>query len=45
MIHFFGNLNTKVFAVQTVSNITYETIAKLEWLFGDQPKIERTILD
>ena len=45
MIHFFGNLNTKVFAVQTVSNITYETIAKLEWLFGDKPKIERTILD
>ena len=45
MIHFFGNLDTKVFAVQTVNDITYETSAKLKWLFGDQPKIERTTLD
>ena len=45
MIHFFGNLDTKVFAVQAVNDITYETITKLKWLFGDQPKIERTTLD
>ena len=45
MIHFFGNLDTKVFAVQTVNDITYETSAKLKWLFGDQPKIECTTLD
>ena len=45
MIHFFGNLDTKVFAVQTVNDITYETCAKLQWLFGDQPKIEHTTLD
>ena len=45
MIHFFGNLDTKVFAVQAVNDITYETITKLKWLFGDQPKIEHTTLD
>ena len=45
MIHFFGNLDTKVFAVQTVNDITSETCAKLQWLFGDQPKIERTTID
>ena len=45
MIHFFGNLDTKVFAVQTVNDITSETCAKLQWLFGDEPKIERTTID
>ena len=45
MIHFFGTLDTKVFAVQTVNELTPETIAKLQWLFGDQPKIEQTTLD
>ena len=44
MIHFFGTLDTKVFAVQTVNELTTETIAKLQWLFGDQPKIEQTTL-
>ena len=45
MIHFFGNPDSKVFAVQTASDLTSETIAKLQWLFGDQPKIERTTLN
>ena len=45
MIHFFGNLNTKVFAVQTVNDLSSNTIAKLQWLFGDQPKIEHTTLN
>ena len=45
MIHFFGTLDTKVFAVQTVNELTPETIAKLQWLFGDQPKIEQTTLN
>ena len=45
MIHFFGHPTTKVFAVQTVSDLTSETIAKLQWLFGDQPKIEQTTLN
>jgi phosphoribosylformylglycinamidine synthase len=45
MIHFFGTPDIKVFAVQTVSDLTPETIAKLQWLFGDQPKIEQTTLN
>ena len=45
MIHFFGTLDTKVFAVQTVNELTPETVAKLQWLFGDQPKIEQTTLN
>ena len=45
MIHFFGNQNNKVFAVQTTEELTTETISKLTWLFGDQPKINMTSLD
>ncbi|QTD37760.1 phosphoribosylformylglycinamidine synthase [Polaribacter batillariae] len=45
MIHFFGNTNSKVFAVQTTKNIPKKTIDKLTWLFGNQPKIEETNLD
>jgi phosphoribosylformylglycinamidine synthase len=45
MIHFFGIPEIKVFAVQTVNDLTPETICKLQWLFGDQPKIELTTLN
>ncbi|OIQ28340.1 MAG: phosphoribosylformylglycinamidine synthase [Bacteroidetes bacterium MedPE-SWsnd-G2] len=45
MIHFFGNVNSNVFAVQTAKELSSETIAKLTWLFGDQPKIEQASLD
>ena len=45
MIHFFGIPEIKVFAVQTVNDLTPETISKLQWLFGDQPKIELTTLN
>ncbi|MBT8272962.1 MAG: phosphoribosylformylglycinamidine synthase, partial [Bacteroidia bacterium] len=45
MIHFFGNLNSKVFAVQTSEELSTETAAKLNWLFGNQPKIEQASLD
>jgi phosphoribosylformylglycinamidine synthase len=45
MIHFFGNINSKVFAVQTTEKLTTETISKLTWLFADQPKIEETTID
>ena len=44
MIHFFGTLDTTIFAVQTGTDLTPETIAKLKWLFGDKPKIEDTAL-
>jgi len=45
MIHFFGNVNSKVFAVQTTKELSTETITKLVWLFGNQPKIEQASLD
>lgn len=38
MIHFFGNQNSKVFAVQATKELSTETISKLVWLFGDQQK-------
>ncbi|UKM64722.1 phosphoribosylformylglycinamidine synthase [Flavobacteriaceae bacterium GSB9] len=45
MIHFFGNVTSKVFAVQTTKELSAETISKLTWLFGNQPKIEQASLD
>jgi phosphoribosylformylglycinamidine synthase len=45
MIHFFGNQNSKVFAVQATKELSTETISKLTWLFGDQHKIEQASLD
>ncbi|MEM1002314.1 MAG: phosphoribosylformylglycinamidine synthase, partial [Bacteroidota bacterium] len=53
MIHFFGDANTKVFAVQTHPNdngqtpqeLNAETVSKLSWLFGNQPKIEQASID
>ncbi|MBT8310444.1 MAG: phosphoribosylformylglycinamidine synthase [Flavobacteriaceae bacterium] len=45
MIHFFGNQNSKVFAVQTEKELSPETVSKLIWLFGNQPKIEQASLD
>ena len=45
MIHFFGNASSKVFAVQTTKELSTETINKLVWLFGNQPKIEQASLD
>ncbi|XMO85596.1 phosphoribosylformylglycinamidine synthase [Algibacter sp. AS12] len=45
MIHFFGNITSKVFAVQTTKELSTETISKLEWLFGNQSKIEQASLD
>lgn len=45
MIHFFGNQNSKVFAVQATKELSTETINKLTWLFGNQTKIEQASLD
>ena len=45
MIHFFGNQNSKVFAVQATKELATETTSKLVWLFGDQPKIEQASID
>jgi len=45
MIHFFGNQNSKIFAVQATKELSTETTSKLEWLFGNQPKIGQASLD
>ena len=45
MIHFFGNQNSKIFAVQVTKELSTEDISKLVWLFGNQPKIEQASLD
>ena len=45
MIHFFGDMATKVFAVQTAKEITTKNIEKLSWLFGNQPKLNAASLD
>ncbi|MBM6500707.1 phosphoribosylformylglycinamidine synthase [Flavobacterium macrobrachii] len=44
MIHFFGNESTTVFAVQTQNELSAETISKLNWLFGNADKIEKSVL-
>ena len=45
MIHFFGNIDSKVFAIQTSEELTTEDISKLTWLFANQPKINTASLD
>ena len=45
MIHFFGNQNSKVFAVQTTEELSAKNISKLTWLFGNQHKLNAASLD
>ena len=44
MIHFFGDVKKTVFTVQTSATISNQNIKKLEWLFGNQPKIEESVI-
>ena len=44
MIHFFGNQSNTVFAVQSQNEISSEDCNKLNWLFGDAHKIEKSVL-
>ncbi|MDP1994420.1 MAG: AIR synthase-related protein, partial [Ignavibacteria bacterium] len=44
MIHFFGNQSNTVFAVQTQNEISSEDINKLNWLFDDAHKIDKSVL-
>ncbi len=44
MILFFGQTTNKIFAVQTTQKPSTENLAKLSWLFGEQPLIEGTSL-
>ena len=41
MIHFFGDLESVVYAVNAQAELTPETIQKLTWLFGDKPLIPK----
>ncbi|AUC14865.1 phosphoribosylformylglycinamidine synthase [Tenacibaculum sp. SZ-18] len=45
MIHFFGNINSKVFAVQTSKELATEDISKLTWLFANKPKLDMASID
>lgn len=45
MVLFFGNANTKVFAVQVSGELSQEDKNKLVWLFGNQPLINTASLD
>ncbi|KGO92308.1 phosphoribosylformylglycinamidine synthase [Flavobacterium subsaxonicum] len=44
MIHFFGNQTNTVFAVQAQTELSAEDISKLNWLFGNAHKIEKSVL-
>ncbi|QYJ68104.1 phosphoribosylformylglycinamidine synthase [Flavobacterium litorale] len=44
MIHFFGNQTNTVFAVQTQNELSADDTAKLNWLFGNAHKIEKSVL-
>lgn len=45
MIHFFGQTNTKVYAVQKEGTFSQEENEQLSWLFGNLPKIEAASID
>ncbi len=45
MIHFFGDSNSKVYAVEIRNTLSDLDIEKLSWLFGNQPKINTASLD
>ncbi len=44
MIHFFGNAENTVYAVQTNGNISEENVVKLQWLFGHRPLIPQSVV-
>ena len=45
MIHFFENETNTVFAVQSQKEFSAEDISKLNWLFGNSNKIEKSVLN
>jgi phosphoribosylformylglycinamidine synthase len=44
MIHFFGNESNTVFAIHAQNELSTETISKLNWLFGNAYKIDKSVL-
>ncbi len=45
MIHFFGNTDSKLFAVQTSKELTPADTQKLNWLFGNKEKLTEASID
>jgi len=45
MIHFFGNTNSKIYAVQTSKELSQKNIKKLNWLFGNQNILNEASID
>ena len=45
MIHFFGNQTNTVFAVQSQNELSAQDISKLNWLFRNSNKIEKSVLN
>ncbi|MCX2720245.1 phosphoribosylformylglycinamidine synthase [Lentiprolixibacter aurantiacus] len=45
MIHFFGDIARKVYAVEAPGNLYQQDTEKLNWLFGNEPKLELASLD
>ncbi|MBS9766958.1 MAG: phosphoribosylformylglycinamidine synthase [Flavobacteriaceae bacterium] len=45
MMYFFGNSQTKVYAVQAQQPLNQQDEEKLVWLFGNEPKIDKTVID
>ncbi|NER12018.1 phosphoribosylformylglycinamidine synthase [Leptobacterium flavescens] len=45
MILFFGDLTSKIYALQTSEELSAEDLKKLNWLFGNQPQIKQPSLE
>ncbi|WP_445382489.1 phosphoribosylformylglycinamidine synthase [Robiginitalea sp. IMCC43444] len=45
MIHFFGDPQKTVYALDSGGDLDPETIAKLSWLFGNQPMLQGASVD
>ena len=45
MIHFFENETNSVFAVQSQKEFSAEDISKINWLFGNSNKIDKSVLN
>ncbi|MDX1315123.1 MAG: AIR synthase-related protein, partial [Eudoraea sp.] len=45
MIHFFGDITRKVYAVEAPGDLSQQDTEKLNWLFGNEPRLELASLD
>lgn len=45
MIHFFGDPQSKIYALQSNADLHPEAIRKLSWLFGNMPRLDAASVD